>query len=347
MSQCHKDNSNPVLSIIIPVYNLSDYIANCLNSIYKQKVDESEFEIIIVDDGSTDDSVKKITPYLNIHNNMRLIVQENAGVSAARNKGLKSCNTEFCTFVDGDDELAVDSLGDVINEIKKASNEFDVIYFKSQFKKISHELKSINDWSVLFNSEVYYTGEDLIYKGFFNGGCVWGCIYRLAFLLRNELDFGERIANNEDSIFTFRLLSKVPVILFCDINYYIVNQRYGSASRSTSLERVKCFQNNINSLKAIRAKTDLTILEYQAIDAALYSSISAAVYMYIWAGGCSLKYIKQLLMINQLWKMKAPWLGKNQVIKMWLVNHNFGLYFYLIYLKNKTISASSPHEPWI
>lgn len=347
MSRYQKIKSNPILTIIIPVYNLGNYIVNCLNSIYDQKVDESEYEVIIVDDGSTDDSVKRIDPYLNIHKNIRLITQKNTGVSAARNKGLKLCNTEFCTFVDGDDELVADSLGNAINEIKKASNKFDVIYFKSQFKRGSHELKTINDWSTLFSSNVYYTGRDLIYNRFFNGGCIWGCVYRLSFLFKNKLEFGERIANNEDSIFTFLLLSKIPVVLFSNINYYIVNHREGSASRSTSLERVKCFQYNINYLKSIRTKTGLTLLENQAIDAALYSSISAGVHMYIWAGGSSLKYIKQLLMINQLWKMKVPWLGKNQEIKMWLVNHNFGLYFYLLYLKNKTVSASSPHEPWI
>lgn len=91
----------PLVSVIIPVYNVGKYLDECIESILSQTI--SNFEIILVDDGSTDDSLNICNKYKN--KNVIVIHQENSGVSAARNAGIKVAKSEFITFVDGDDWL--------------------------------------------------------------------------------------------------------------------------------------------------------------------------------------------------------------------------------------------------
>lgn len=95
-----------LLSVIIPVYNLETYINGCLDSIQSQ-LDQQDFpvEILLVDDGSTDQSKEKIQPYLT-DSHFKYIYQENTGVSGARNNGLLHAKGQFITFVDGDDSVS-------------------------------------------------------------------------------------------------------------------------------------------------------------------------------------------------------------------------------------------------
>ena len=77
------------LSIVIPVYNVEDYIRGTLDSIYNQKVDEQCFEVIVVNDGTPDNSMKIVKEFAATHQNLTIINQENQGLSAARNAGIK------------------------------------------------------------------------------------------------------------------------------------------------------------------------------------------------------------------------------------------------------------------
>lgn len=107
------------VSIIIPCYNSEEYIQECIESVLKQ--DYKNIEIIVIDDGSTDNSVEKLKPYLNI---IILITQENQGACVARNKGLEVATGEFIKFLDSDDYLAPGIIKSQINKMKDLdSNE--------------------------------------------------------------------------------------------------------------------------------------------------------------------------------------------------------------------------------
>ena len=93
----------PKVSVIVPVYNVEQYLAECLNSIISQTL--QDIEIICVDDGSTDNSGKILDDYAVREGRIRVIHQENCGVSKSRNKAIRSALGEFVMFVDSDDLL--------------------------------------------------------------------------------------------------------------------------------------------------------------------------------------------------------------------------------------------------
>ena len=88
------------LSIIIPVYNVEKYIEATISSVYRQNLPEDEFEIILVNDGSTDNSLQIITELASKHSNITVLSQENQGPSIARNKGIQMAKGEYIHFMD-------------------------------------------------------------------------------------------------------------------------------------------------------------------------------------------------------------------------------------------------------
>ena len=98
------------LSIVIPVYNVEKYVNRCLLSVLNQKVSSNEYEIVIVNDGSTDSSLSIVEEMIESYNNVILVSQENAGLSAARNRGLLLAKGDYIWFVDSDDWIDDDSL---------------------------------------------------------------------------------------------------------------------------------------------------------------------------------------------------------------------------------------------
>ena len=92
----------PLLSIVIPVFNSEKYLSECLSSLFIQE-QSGKIEVICVDDGSTDQSLKIIKEYSTRQVNLRWIAQENRGVSSARNEGMKIARGDYITFVDSDD----------------------------------------------------------------------------------------------------------------------------------------------------------------------------------------------------------------------------------------------------
>ena len=105
------------ISLIVPVYNVEDFVARCLNSLLEQNMSYEDYEIIIVNDGSTDSSLEIIQPYLEKYPNCKLIDKPNGGLSSARNAGLNVALGEYIWFVDSDDFI----MPNLLDEIGRAS----------------------------------------------------------------------------------------------------------------------------------------------------------------------------------------------------------------------------------
>lgn len=102
--------TDPLLSIILPVYNVGFYVEDCLKSIFSGNVSESDFEVIVVNDGSTDDSMQFVEPFASLHGNITIVNQENQGLSSARMAGLSKALGKYVWFIDSDDWLVPEAL---------------------------------------------------------------------------------------------------------------------------------------------------------------------------------------------------------------------------------------------
>ncbi len=105
------------LSIIIPVYKVEKYIRDTLQSIYRQQYDENLFEVIVINDGTPDDSMRIVAEFTNKHANLHIINQKNQGLSCARNAGLKIAQGEYVWFVDSDDTVTEESIVQVLESM--------------------------------------------------------------------------------------------------------------------------------------------------------------------------------------------------------------------------------------
>lgn len=212
-----------LVSIIIPIYNLELYIGNCLEKIKCQTY--KNLEIICVDDGSSDNSAQIVKEFASKDSRFIYIYQENAGVSAARNKGLEVSTGEYIMFVDGDDYLHCQAVEILLKEIIEGS--YDML--SSNFDLVD----SLDCGTDLVPG---YKVTCIDVKDFFNKqtttsiASTCGKIYA-----RNTVApfcFPENVTNGEDTVFLFKVLSCDPKIAYVDYPLYYYYRRLGSASRS-------------------------------------------------------------------------------------------------------------------
>ena len=114
------------VSVVIPFYNVEDYLGECLDSIINQTLDD--IEIICVNDGSTDDSLKIVEELATSDDRIKIFSQENQGASASRNHGVKKTHGDYIYFMDSDDILELNALEDLYDF--SVSNDLDILIFK-------------------------------------------------------------------------------------------------------------------------------------------------------------------------------------------------------------------------
>lgn len=216
------------LSIIVPVYNVENYIVECLESLMSQTLDS--IEILVVDDGSKDSSIDKIKSI--IDDRVRIIVQENKGLSGARNTGLREAKGEYVTFVDSDDYIGINTaFEEMYNLAKKDDSDLvagNCIKFYENGKKEKLERNMQFFYNSPMNSEEFFLNSllsDRIYAP------VWLNIYRREFLKENDLFFMEGVLH-EDEEFTPRVLIRANKVSIYDKEFYMYRQREGSIMNS-------------------------------------------------------------------------------------------------------------------
>ena len=137
-----------LISVIVPVYNVEAYVAKCIESIQNQSY--QHLEIILVDDGSTDDSGDICDQYAAYDDRIKVIHQENGGISAARNTGIEAANGDYITFVDSDDYIAPNMYEDMLHILK--DNDLDILEYTAFRDKDGTIIEGCNDGSLeIFN----------------------------------------------------------------------------------------------------------------------------------------------------------------------------------------------------
>lgn len=227
---------NPLISVIVPAYNVEKYIAECLDSLGAQ--DDGNFEVIIVDDGSTDRTPKIIDEYCTRFRNFMSIRHKNSGLGAARNAGVEVCNGDFIIFVDSDDYVSPKAISTLRAEQERG--DFDVV--TGRFARISEagEIEDVRT-DALPQHKIpegcpSLSGAEKV-LGVFAPSVACARLYRKKLIEKNNLRFPAR-APHEDLYFTYKIIAFSKAAGSIESVVYFYRQRSGSISKAVSKAHV-------------------------------------------------------------------------------------------------------------
>ncbi len=223
-------DKNPLVSVIVPVYNVEPYLRECLDSIVNQSY--NNLEIILVDDGSTDDSGRICDDYSTSDTRIQVIHQQNGGLSVARNTGLINATGRYIYFLDSDDWIDNDMIEVLVNEMQQTEAFilfFDASSFADKGLKINqnayHRKYTYSKKSALTLAHEMFIKDE--YKP-----CIPLMFFCQSFLHDNNLLFEPGIIG-EDELFTFQACCMNPPSRYVHISPYHRRIRAGSIMTST------------------------------------------------------------------------------------------------------------------
>ncbi len=214
------------LSIIIPIYNSEKYLSNCIKSTLNQDLSKSEYEIILINDGSTDGSENIILPFEEANDNIIYLKQNNKGVSSARNWGLTIAKGNYVTFIDSDDSINENTLGSIVAAAIKEN--LDILYLNLTYC----------DSNGIFIEDSPKVGSDeLVHNGFVHERRTFISTLYKKELIKN-IYFVPGIIVGEDTVFNAMAQSKALRCSYFSLPYYNYFQHANSASNKTKSEKV-------------------------------------------------------------------------------------------------------------
>ena len=223
------------LSIIVPVYNVEKYIHACLESIFKQGLDETDFEVIIVNDGTKDRSMEVIEDIISQHTNITVINQENLSLSVARNNGIAAAKGEYILMPDSDDLLVENSIPILLEKAFETNADMVVADFVEMTDEEIAKSPIIEQPPLTIKER---KGEELYLQDLNPGQCyVWRTLYKRSFLKENHITFVPGITC-QDIPYTHEcyLKSKKSLRISLLLNIY----RRGHASATSHFNKKKC-----------------------------------------------------------------------------------------------------------
>lgn len=229
-------NNNIKLSFIVPVYNVEKYITECVSSMYRQGLNEQEFEIILVNDGSTDKSIEVLSPIINKHGNIIVINQKNQGLSASRNTGLSKASGIYVAFIDSDDIIIDNSISILLKQALDTNADTiksSVIKIKdSDIPQDGIKRKFPQPNIIIKNGEQAYC-EDYDNKESY----AVQNLYKKNFLDRENLKFLNGMTF-EDVAFYNEICLRAKTFAISNIPFYIYRQREGSIMSTMNKDKL-------------------------------------------------------------------------------------------------------------
>ncbi|MBO4540193.1 MAG: glycosyltransferase family 2 protein, partial [Clostridia bacterium] len=264
LSDMLRKKEDKFLSIVVPCYNAANTISRCVESILRQS--DSFEEIICVDDGSTDDTVKEL---LSFGDRVVIIKKDHEGVAAARNVGLRRATGEWIWFVDADDEIMPGAVDAVRATVK---DENDAICFGA---------KVINNPRAEYRLDDIVLPDKEINKDIFrfmvreyNKPFVWNCIYKKDFLKKNDIIFPEGQEIGEDMCFSMKVFATAESVRLCSEPVYVYHyleengaMQKALGTKERAVQHVKMVENVLRESTAKgRDRDALNEWAFQAID---------------------------------------------------------------------------------
>ena len=247
-------------SIIIPLYNTETYIGECIDSLLVQTM--RDFEIIVVDDGSTDKGVQIVKAYCEKDSRVKLLQKENGGQSTARNAGFRQAQGEYVIFIDSDDFITdKDYLQILYGKIEETNADVVMYrynkYFENrnpQLEKCGYSFKNVTDITdpatlipILAQGDAYY-------------GSAWTKTVRRALLCDNNIEFDENL-RCEDIDWSYRIVEVASKIACVDREFLAYRQREGSITKVCTLKNAEDFLFTLEKYKKRYESEDTRIDE--------------------------------------------------------------------------------------
>lgn len=206
------------VSIIIPAYNASKYIHRCLDSVARQ--DYTDYEVLVVDDNSTDNTSAIVNELKESDNRIRLFKNPKKGVSSARNYGILVSKGEYITFLDSDDELSPSFLKTLVTISESEESDCVAVSYTSRKEDLQTKIYDRIDYYRVAEKYSLVTG---ISSG--AGGYVWNKLYKSSIIKNNGICFQENFATGEDLLFNVAYLSFCQRVVYCQakLYYYALN----------------------------------------------------------------------------------------------------------------------------
>jgi glycosyltransferase involved in cell wall biosynthesis len=236
----------PAISVILPVFNGELVLERSIESVLKQSF--IDFELIVIDDGSTDNSIDIIMKYAHLDNRIVFASQSNRGVSASRNYGLTLSNGQFLAFIDADDWMESNMLEVMYNSMIQEKSEFVICNIRvweekvNPYKRLDLSSQNLN----LLDMREFFLKSLLRFK-FDNAN--WNKLYLNSIVKKNNLIFNVRMNLWEDLLFNIQYSSWIKSVTLVDLPLY--NYSIAGSGLSTS-----CALNRIKNLNFIYAETD-------------------------------------------------------------------------------------------
>ncbi|WP_335964307.1 glycosyltransferase [Galbibacter sp. PAP.153] len=232
------------LSIVIPVYNVEKYIERCILSTLKQNLDKNDYEIVVVDDETPDNSMEIVNKLAKKHTNIKTVSQKNKGLGGARNTGVNHAEGTYVLFLDSDDYLNENVLKEIITTA--LDNNLDILDFGAQ--GIQEDGKVIYTVKQLLTGKAY-SGAEYFSHGYHQSACVR--LYKKAFLQKNKLQFREKVYV-EDVEFNFKAVFLAEKIMGVNTIVSSFVQTTGSITRShNELKNKKLVTDILDAIKKI------------------------------------------------------------------------------------------------
>lgn len=213
---------NKKVSIIVPVYNVELYIEDCLNSLLNQTY--SNYEIILINDGSTDNSIEICSKYND--QKIKIFNQNNKGVSIARNVGISLATGQYIMFVDADDIVSENYIENLITSIEETNTDMVVCGYTKEKTELVNKRNSQEIKGEIINAN---TMLENMMENNLQEGYLWNKIFKKSIISDNSLEFEEGVNVWEDLYFVIEYLSKSDKVFAINETLYYYRTREGSA----------------------------------------------------------------------------------------------------------------------
>ncbi len=236
----------PKISIIVPVYNVEKYLPQCLDSIINQTF--KDFECICINDGSPDNSLAILKEYASKDSRIRIINQENKGLSISRNIGIKNSKGKYISFLDSDDWIAENCLEVLYSAVEKL--QYDIVIGNHQFYYSQEDKYEPYVSNIVINNK---TSSFDKFLSAYNFGSVWARLYKREFLESNKMLFVENVVM-EDYLFSIIANLLTNKIISVSDNVYFYRKQIASIMSNSDNVTISKFYNNIYLIKELRKR---------------------------------------------------------------------------------------------